>query len=148
MCGRGGIGRLDGFRFHCLYGVRVRVPPPAPCRVFITDLSYEHSTFCFSWSAVRLGGVFLSLGNRFCRTVLRFGLLRQVLDGDALTGIDSVVFLLKKSVLEVRFAQVDIAHEAVVDHDALGAVLPLALCLIDVDVVDQLLERCGEGSSP
>ena len=30
ICGRGGIGRLDGFRFHCLSGVRVRVPPPAP----------------------------------------------------------------------------------------------------------------------
>ena len=37
--------------------------------------------------AVRLGGVFLSLSNRFYRTVHRFGLLRQVLDGDALTGI-------------------------------------------------------------
>ncbi len=41
--GRGGIGRLDGFRFHYLSGVRVRVPPPAPkfdrfrqeaCRLF------------------------------------------------------------------------------------------------------------------
>ena len=30
ICGRGGIGRLDGFRFHYLSGVRVRVPPPAP----------------------------------------------------------------------------------------------------------------------
>ena len=29
-CGRGGIGRLDGFRFRYLSGVRVRVPPPAP----------------------------------------------------------------------------------------------------------------------
>ena len=80
--------------------------------------------------------------------MLRFWLLGQVLDGDALTGIDSVIFLLKKSILEIRFAQVDIAHEAVVDHDALGAVLALALCFIDVDVVDQLLEqRCGEGAN-
>ena len=30
ICGRGGIGRLDGFRFRYLSGVRVRVPPPAP----------------------------------------------------------------------------------------------------------------------
>ena len=30
ICGRGGIGRLDGFRFRYLIGVRVRVPPPAP----------------------------------------------------------------------------------------------------------------------
>lgn len=43
ICGRGGIGRLDGFRFRYLSGVRVRVPPPAPYRVFITDLSYGHS---------------------------------------------------------------------------------------------------------
>ena len=32
ICGRGGIGRLDGFRFRYLSGVRVRVPPPAPRR--------------------------------------------------------------------------------------------------------------------
>ena len=30
ICGRGGTGRLDGFRFRYLRGVRVRVPPPAP----------------------------------------------------------------------------------------------------------------------
>ena len=68
--------------------------------------------------------------------MLRLGLFRQILNGDALAGFSSVVFLLKKSILEIRFAQVDIAHEAVVDHDALGTVLALALRLVDVDVVD------------
>ena len=40
-------------------------------------------------------------------------------------------------------------HKTVVDHDALGSVLALALALrlVDVDVVDQLLEqRRGEGA--
>ena len=52
-----------------------------------------------------------------------------------------MVFLLKKSILEVRFTQVDIAYKAVVDHHPLGAVFALALRLVDVDVVDQLLEQ-------
>ena len=46
----------------------VRIQSLGPCRVFITDLRYEHSTFFFSWSAVRWGGVFLSSGNRICGT--------------------------------------------------------------------------------
>ena len=59
--------------------------------------------------------------------MLWFGFFRQVLNGDALAGFGSVVFLLKKSILEIRFAQVDITHEAVIDHDALGSMLALAL---------------------
>ena len=37
----------------------VRIQSLGPCRVFITDVSYEHSTYCFCGSAVRLGGVFV-----------------------------------------------------------------------------------------
>ncbi len=69
---------------------------------------------------------FFFSSNRCCRRVFRFGFLGQVLDGDAMTGFGSVVFLLKKSVLEVCCTQVDIAHEAVVDHASLGAVLPIS----------------------
>ena len=56
ICGHGGIGRLGGFRFHC-ESVQVRVLLPAPYRVLITDLGYEHSIlFCIN---VRAGVVFL-----------------------------------------------------------------------------------------
>ena len=48
--------------------------------------------------------------------MLWVGFFGQILNGDALAGFSSVVFLLKKSILEIRFAQVDIAHEAVVDY--------------------------------
>ena len=45
ICGRGGIGRLDGFRFRYLSGVRVRVPPPAPKREAKKDIEDKTSVF-------------------------------------------------------------------------------------------------------
>ena len=46
ICGRGGIGRLGGFRFLC-ESVQVRVLSPAPYRVFITDLTVADTRFFF-----------------------------------------------------------------------------------------------------
>ena len=46
-CGRGGIGRLIGFRFQ-RESVQVRVLSPAPYRVFITDLTVVSTRFFFS----------------------------------------------------------------------------------------------------
>ena len=44
ICGRGGIGRLGGFRFLC-ESVQVRVLSSAPYRVFITDLAVVDTRF-------------------------------------------------------------------------------------------------------
>ena len=88
-----------------------------------------------------LGRLFLFFSRGvFRRTVLRLGLFRQILDGDALAGICFVVLLRQKLFQKSRVAQVDIPNEAVVDHHPLGAVFALALRLVDVDVVDQLLQ--------
>lgn len=50
----GGIGRRAGFRFQCLYGVRVRVPPLAPLQV---DRSYW---MCYKRRAMRERGTMTS----------------------------------------------------------------------------------------
>ena len=55
--GRGGIGRLDGFRFRYLSGVRVRVPPPAPNKhdSFDTNVSETIVLFLFAEAPVTQG---------------------------------------------------------------------------------------------
>jgi len=119
--------------------------------VFITDLSYEHSTFFFSWSAVRLGGVFL-----FKQSLLPdgapiwaslAGTRRQRPGGFRLCGFPAEEEHPRSPLRSGRYNPQN--HKTVVDHDALGSVLALALALrlVDVDVVDQLLEqRRGEGA--
>ena len=42
------------------FSARGKVPQPGPCRVFVTDLSYEHSTFCFFMVCRRCGCFFFS----------------------------------------------------------------------------------------
>ena len=53
ICGGGGTGRRARLR-GVWATIRVQVPFSAPYRVFITDLSYEHSFFMFYQQAPRL----------------------------------------------------------------------------------------------
>ena len=63
----------------------------------------------------------------------------EVIHAHALAGVGLVV------AFEYAVRQFNVAHKAVVNCHALGAVLAGSLCLIHVDPVDQLpQQRCGQ----
>ena len=96
----------------------VRVQSLRPCRVFITYLSYGHSTFLYLYSVFGVCGI----GDR---------------DAFSRMFFDRFCFI----------RRVDRTDKAVVDFDALRAILTGSFSPSDFNAVDQFVNDC-RGESP
>ena len=104
----------------------VQVLPPQPFRVFITDLSDEHSIFL----------CFFIVFNLCIEQVLTcsFLLCREIFHGYALSCFEDYVFLF--------YGIFNNSDEAVMNNDFLCFVFPLTLNRMDFDFFNQLIQEC------
>ena len=114
------------FEGRVVHTVRVQVPSFAPYRVFITDLSYEHSIFCIC-SFLRY------VWSRFCACSFVLYGFGYIFDCNALSGISPVALS--------AFGYLNIPYKLVMNHNSLTAIFSDALSFINCYFIYQFTKQ-------